>query len=184
MGWTLVLVVSLGLWQPAQGARSPSDWFACIRFTQPDQQWLLERGLERSPTMAAVVHRLCETDVIVYVDVSLTMKSALRGTTMFVSNAPPSRYVRVVVNGRLRFGAQTIAALAHELRHALDIGLAPWVATPADLVVLENIRANGGSHSPEPYQVEHATLREVIDDRERTAAGLARGNQRRTPRGP
>ena len=87
---------------------------------------LLLNGMERSDTMRAIVDRLEELDVIVYLEVQPSVRGSLAGRLTWLTRTELHRFVRVSLNPTLPPNI-LIATLAHELQHALEIALAPSI---------------------------------------------------------
>lgn len=93
---------------------------------------LLLEGIERSDTLRALVDRLERLDVIVYLEMQPTLRRKLAGTLTWLTATASRRYVRISLNPELMRDA-VIAALAHELQHALEVAEAPEVRSAAAL---------------------------------------------------
>jgi hypothetical protein len=81
----------------------------------------LSEGLERSASFRALVDRLNQLDVIVYVEMQPLLRQRLSGAMTWVTATTTFRYVRVSLNPDLN-GFMSIAALAHELQHVVEVG--------------------------------------------------------------
>jgi hypothetical protein len=154
----LVLLVSPAL---ASSAAAEGPDYSCIRFVQPGQRWILEDGVRDSPTLASLAGALCRTDVIAYVLVDLTMRSGLAGSCGLVTAVPNNRYLIIRLSNRLPNGIDRIATLSHELEHALQIGRAPWVRHPTDVLLLQKVLSPHAPHAIEAERVEAATRQEI-----------------------
>ena len=98
-----------------------------VRTTEPEIQALIDKATERSATFRSLIAALNDSDVIVYVETSVTRAARLRGYIVHRIVAQGNhRYVRLRVNPN---GAeeQRIGVIAHELHHALEIARAPNV---------------------------------------------------------
>jgi len=84
----------------------------------PSCKQIVAAGLQRSATFAGLVDALEHHNVIVYL--SLDQNLPVRAALNFIVNTGPTTYVRVRIGPRLSL-EQAIAAMAHELRHALEI---------------------------------------------------------------
>jgi hypothetical protein len=93
---------------------------------------VLLEGLERSVTMRAIVDRLEQLDVIVYVEMQPALRKKLAGTLTWLAATTSNRYVRISLNPEITHDA-LISALGHELQHALEVAEAPWVVDPPSL---------------------------------------------------
>jgi hypothetical protein len=123
----LSLTVLLLLTQIAPGAETPRQAtpHPHIRTTDARLRRLVGEGLRTSDTFRALVGRLHQSDVIVYLECDGTSKPH-GGRLTFISSAGGYRYVQVRVS-RLRSRDEQIAIIGHELRHAVEIADAPQV---------------------------------------------------------
>jgi hypothetical protein len=106
-----------------------------VRTTDGIMQRFIRYGLERSPTLHALMARLDATDVIVYVEPATVMPKTLAGRLMLVPFGGQQRYLRI----QIALGGtptDTIAILGHELRHALEVAEARDVFDQAGLAAL------------------------------------------------
>jgi hypothetical protein len=116
----IFLVLSL----PLATEQSPNR---SVRTTEPEVQALLDNATSRSETFRSLVAALNESDVIVYIETSVTRATKLRGHLVHRIVAKGThRYLRLRLNP---FGPveQRISVIAHELQHALEIAQAPNV---------------------------------------------------------
>jgi hypothetical protein len=97
-----------------------------IRTTDDRLRRLLDQGLRSSPTFRALVQRLLESDVVVYLWWDSPRQRVTDGRLTFVSAAGGYRYV-VVRLLAMASAERQIAIMAHELRHAIEIADAPDV---------------------------------------------------------
>ena len=95
----------------------------------------LALGMQRSPTMRALVDRIEASNVIVYISSNPMMKSHLSGALSFVTAAGDYRYVRAMISSDQVID-QMIATLAHEFQHVLEVAENPSVVDDASLVKL------------------------------------------------
>jgi hypothetical protein len=91
-----------------------------VRTTNPHVQKLLETGLSRSPTFAALLARLNASDVIVYIEQTDSMPKTLDGRLLLMPLANQQRYLRIQI-ARRGDTNELIALLGHELRHAVEV---------------------------------------------------------------
>jgi len=92
----------------------------------------IDEGLARSAYFRGLVARLDASDVIVYVESECTMSKRIFGRLVFMGAGGGRRYVQVRIACMLNDQEQ-IAALGHELRHAVEIADAPAVVDLASL---------------------------------------------------
>jgi hypothetical protein len=115
-------------------ASSPPAHLALQRIRTVDRRMLklIHDGMRESPSLRALVRRLEESDVVVYVECDARMPSRVAGRLVFVSAVAGLRYV-VVRLARMPSRAQQIAILAHELQHAVEIAGTPAIVDGASL---------------------------------------------------
>jgi len=157
------IVFSLSL--PLLTEQSPHQQ---VRTTEPEIQALIDAAIERSPTFRTIVAALNDSDVIVYIETSVSRAARLRGHTVHRIVAEGShRYVRMRLNPN---GAkeQRMAVIAHELHHALEIARVPEAGrsqTAQDL--LSRIGSTFGTRCSNCYETVEAmnverTVREEL----------------------
>lgn len=104
-----------------------------VRAASREIQDLIARGMARSRTFAGLVAALDRTDVIVYVETNSRMPQNVAGRLLFgTASSNGTRYLRVQIARDGSKSAQ-IAAIAHELQHALEVAHAPEVRDEAGL---------------------------------------------------
>ena len=123
----LVLVVSLAGGEPRDGGH--------VRAVDVRPRAAINEGMARSAFFRDLVTRLDGSDVIVYVENECPMSPRLFGRLTFMASGGGRRYVNVRIACGLMNDAQ-IAALGHELRHAVEIADAPSVVDHASLAEL------------------------------------------------
>jgi hypothetical protein len=89
-------------------------------------------GTERSSLFRTLVHRIENSDVVVYAGVDPRMARGLLGRLTFTNVAGGYRYLRIMLNPELGADAMA-AALGHELRHVVEIIESPDVVSEATL---------------------------------------------------
>jgi hypothetical protein len=93
---------------------------------------VIDEGLARSASFRGLIARLDGSDVIVYVEPECPMSSRLFGRLTLLGAGGDRRYVKVRISCMLTL-PQQIAAVGHELRHAVEIADAPSVVDDASL---------------------------------------------------
>jgi hypothetical protein len=119
----LTVVLSVALFTStafAAVAADKKDGGARIRPTDSRSEAMLREGMARSQTFRDLVDRLESSNVFVYVSISPLLKSSLSGGLNWMTQAGPFRYLRATISSELSHN-QTIAALAHELQHAVEV---------------------------------------------------------------
>ena len=92
-----------------------------VRTLNSRVQGLLAEGTRRSETFAKLIVDLNRTDVIVYVEINRKLPSAIAGRLLFATASQDGpRYLRVQISGEATTNMQ-VAAIGHELRHALEV---------------------------------------------------------------
>jgi len=99
-----------------------------VRATDPELASALAEGVRRSATIAALVERIEASNGLVFLFrgpvYRFDGRTSVRGAMSHaVTVAPPFRVIRIKVDTRL--GDRTIAVIAHELRHAVEVLDAP-----------------------------------------------------------
>ena len=97
----------------------------------------------RSPTFRTLVAGLNSSDVVVYIESNLRIRSGFNGYLVDrVIVAGGYRYLQVVVNPELS-QHQLIGVIAHELQHAMEVAEAGSVRSDTDLRALFKSRDTG-----------------------------------------
>jgi hypothetical protein len=117
-----------------------------IRTMDASIRKLLKKGIRHSPSFAALVTRMQDSDVYVYVEMVERLPNALEGRLMMLPTAHGHRYVRIQI--ALRGSPEdSIAVLGHELQHAVEVADAVEVTDQAGMARLyERIGSRGGDH--------------------------------------
>lgn len=139
---------------PASKAALLESPYRHVRTTNENVQRLLERGVSKSPTFAALLARLNASDVIVYIEQTLDMPKTLEGRLLLMPLANHQRYLRIQIN---RNGSQNelVATIGHELRHAIEVADATEVRDETALELLYR-RIGMGSTGEHNYDTEAA----------------------------
>jgi hypothetical protein len=104
-----------------------------IRTTDPWLQTLLAEGVARSATFRALVARIDDSDVIVYVRSESCGLPNVAGCLTLLSGGYGVRYLMIRLSP-LPFRVQELAVLAHELQHAVEIADLPSIVDEASLL--------------------------------------------------
>ena len=100
---------------PAAGPVGPR-----VRGATPQMTRLIHEGVKRSRTFSSLVSALNQTDVIVYVQERRDLPVGVDGQLTLATAANAQRYLRAQVLSGLGT-SETIAIVAHELQHAVEI---------------------------------------------------------------
>jgi len=136
-----------------------------VRPTDPAARALVADGIARSPTMAALVADLNRRDLVIYVETG--PDDARTGSLQILSRADATTYVHVRVNPDRPFDAR-IAALAHELTHALEIARSRPVATDTELAAMYRrvgYTCGKAAETGEAVLVERRVLADLVRQR-------------------
>jgi hypothetical protein len=128
----LPLLVLLILIAGRAGAADLHDFEQHVRTTDGYLRGVMREAVEISPSFRALVDRLVESDVIVYVMRDRSLPSQRDGQINFITAAGGQRYLAV----RVRFGLSPpryAGIIAHELQHAVEIADAPGVVDDTTL---------------------------------------------------
>ena len=159
----LVVVASLA------GGQEPRDG-GHVRTMDARLRNEINEGTARSAFFRELVARLDGSDVIVYVETECPMSPRLFGRLVFMGAGGGRRYVNVRIACSLK-DDERIAALAHELRHAVEIVDAPFVV---DQVSLAQLYRRIGFASHAVTRGDGFESRAAIDSARRVWAELAR----------
>ena len=96
-----------------------------IRPVSREARRLIDVSISRSPTVVQLIERLRMTDVIVYVQLTITPHVDTARTALATAT-PRGRFLRIIINARTAPWDQ-VQMLGHELQHALEIASAPEV---------------------------------------------------------
>jgi hypothetical protein len=116
-----------------------------VRGATPAVTALIKQGIRRSPTFAALVAALNQTDVIVYIERTKALPPGVDGQLAFSGAAGPLRYLRAQVIIDLE-GDAMLAIAGHELQHALEVAAHPDVRDITSLGTLAERIGIGMSH--------------------------------------
>lgn len=138
MRWLCSVVLGSAILAATVSAAPPDrsrDGGARIRPQDSRSTQLLRDGIVRSGTFRALVARLEASNVFVYVHVSPFIKSTLAGQLTWMTQAGPYRYLRATLSTD-QTADQSIASLAHELQHAVEVLDDAMVVDEKSLVAL------------------------------------------------
>jgi len=116
-----------------------------VRGATPQITALIKRAVSRSPTFAALVTALNQTDVIVYIERTRRLPSGVDGQLAFSGAAGPLRYLRAQIIIDLEEDAM-LSVAGHELQHALEVAAHPEVRDTATLGTLYERIGIGMAH--------------------------------------
>ena len=106
-----------------------------VRGTTTRMTDMLRNAVKRSPTFAALITALDNTDVIVHVEEVRQLPVGVDGRLTFVHAAGGVRYLRAQILGG-RGGIDTMSTVGHELQHALEVATQPNVRDLASFATL------------------------------------------------
>jgi hypothetical protein len=127
---------------------------SAVRVLNPVIATTLEQAYPVSPTLRAVVDELNRSDLIMHVvALRVDYRRHLSGSLKFVNRAGGRRFVRVAINHRLP-QEYLVAALGHELHHALEIARS---STVIDQDTLGTLYRTIGYRTPNSCRVCYET---------------------------
>lgn len=184
----LVLFPTSPLCAHAQDAPRPPAGTARqhVRCLDPRAEHLLTQAVRQSATVKALVARLDDTDVVVYVTTTAPPDRAVatpRGVTSLVTATAAARYLRVWVDPQRR-EAERISVLGHEVQHALEVAGDATVRDARGLARLfERLGSESGAGAVRggTRHFETAMARDVET---RVLDEVARASTTDKPRGP
>jgi len=157
--WTIAAVVSLSGGTPAEAGVLLDSPTRHVRTTDRMMRGLLKDGYNNSPTFAALLRRLEESDVFVYVEDVPRLPGALEGRLLVLRPSHGFRYLRIQIARR---GAPTdaIAVLGHELRHAIEVAEEPGIFDNDSLIAFyRRIGIDRGNHEFDTVEAQETGKR-------------------------
>jgi hypothetical protein len=124
---------------------------------------LIQQATDRSPTFQRLLAAIQTTDGVVYVERGRCGHSVRACLMLAITVSGANRILRVLVDGR-RTDEQAMAAIAHELRHAMEILGDPSVRTGFGMY---QWYSRNGSKQGETFETQaaidtdHAVYREL-----------------------
>ena len=107
-------------------------YFSRVRSEHAETRRALAEGYRRSPTFRRVVGIIEQSDLLVYVSHQIT-ETKLGGHVQVMGVANGTRIVLIFINPNLA-SVRSIAMIAHELQHAVEIANAPQVVDHQSLL--------------------------------------------------
>jgi len=119
--WLLVAVSVSCLWMSSESTAP----FTRVRSMDPYVFALVKKGYERSPTFQGLVDTLQRTNVVVVVQPGMCAGGRIRSCVVSVNGSERDRHIRIKVDPAHTIESGLIAALAHELQHAVEVAEQP-----------------------------------------------------------
>jgi hypothetical protein len=183
MSFELVLVVALMGFQPqdAIGTDGNRPQYSKVRSMDQYVIALVREGYDRSPTFHELVDALERSNVIVLVQPGICAGGRIRSCLVSVAGSERDRHVRIKIDPQHTIRDGLIAAVAHELQHAVEIAEHPEIKDPPGVVRLYRQIAFGRCREglSEECETERALETEKTALRE-----LLRRQDHRHPRPP
>ena len=95
--------------------------YSRVRSTDPYMIALVRQGYDQSPTFRELVDALQRSNVIVLVQPGLCASGRIRSCLVSVTGSERDRHIRIRMDPRHTIKSGLIAAVAHELQHAVEI---------------------------------------------------------------
>jgi len=132
-----VVAICAGVASAESPARLPWTTWSHTRPLSPGVINLIEGASERSLIVTRLMKELEATDLVVYVSDSMPgVNAGPKSNLAFLAREGGLRYVMVRIDFWRLSPPERIAALGHELQHALEIAAAPEVKSAASLAEL------------------------------------------------
>jgi hypothetical protein len=131
---------------------------------------VLLEGINRSATVRLLVDRLEALNVIVYIEMQHGIRNSLAGRMVWMTATQFARFVRISLNPELSSDL-LIAALGHELQHALEVAMSPSIVDEPSLELY--YRKNGMSMRSHVSGWDTQAARDVGDLVRRELAGTS-----------
>jgi hypothetical protein len=129
-------LIAIALASTSVAARSSSvGAVSRVRGASIDSERLLAELIARSPTGRGLVEQLGRSDLIVYVRYEWFQTQMLRGRIGVVASGGNRRLFAIEINSH-QTRTEQLAALGHELQHAVEIAAAPSVRDARSLAAL------------------------------------------------
>jgi hypothetical protein len=169
--WTGRLIALAILLLSGARAWAQVNGFERLRTESPYLRAVIADATRRSPTFRSLVDRIEQSDVIVYVNCHHFATLSLEGRTYLVPNPSHARYVFVEITCPAPY-LSSIAIVAHELRHAVEIASA---ASAVDIPSLDRLFSQIGFLTCEPDRTRRQyETREAIDTAARVRSEFLR----------
>ena len=151
----LIAVVLLAFVATPLTAADPAVTITHVRPMSPELQSLVDKGVERSPALRALVAKLEASNVIVYVNFREFPEKIVEGRLVFIGTTAHLRYLQIFIESSLPH-EKHLSLLGHEFRHALEIAAEPSVVDSLSMGryygeigwigQLHSTKARGGAH--------------------------------------
>jgi hypothetical protein len=120
----------------AQTIDSPRPLYTRVRSDNEYLIGLIRRGYDQSPAFRELVDALQYSNVIVFVQPGLCAGARIRSCLVAVAGSNHDRHIRIRVDPAHTIENGLIAAIAHELQHAIEVAERPDVLDSASLAAL------------------------------------------------
>ena len=134
-----------------------------VRSTDRYMIALVRQGYDQSPSFRELVDTLQRSNVIVLVQPGMCAGGRIRSCLVSVSGSERDRHIRIKVDPRHTIRSGLIAAIAHELQHAVEVAEHLEVTNASEAVKLYRQIAFGRCH--EGLSEECETERALVTER-------------------
>src|SRR5262249_2315995 len=133
----LILVVLMGLQTATTETERASEMlYTHVRPIEPYIARLVRDGYERSATFRQLVDSIQQSNVTVWVRPGICAGGRIRSCLVSVSGSERARYVWITIDPNHTIEHRLIAAVAHELQHAVEVAEHPEVTDASATVKL------------------------------------------------
>jgi hypothetical protein len=132
-----VIVALMGLQaQDALGSGAKELMYTRLRTTNPYMAALVREGCARSSTFRQLAEAIQRSNVIVVVQPGLCAHGRIRSCLVSVSGSERARQIGITIDPQHTIANGLIAAIAHELQHAVEIAEHPDVVDARSVIKL------------------------------------------------
>src|SRR5688572_8095021 len=130
--WSMAVASAIVVHGPARAAQD-SARMARVRSEDPLIDAAITRGHERAPSFRRLIQAIGNSDGIVYVQEGQCGPSTRACLQHWIGVAGPNRFLRIRVSTRKVAGCELVAAIGHELQHAIEVLSNPRIRDGLDI---------------------------------------------------
>src|SRR5262245_22738816 len=131
-----VVVIAAVMGLQTSEANANRTMYTRVRSTNRYIGALVREGYDRSATFRELVHTIQRSNVTVWVQPGMCAGGRIRACLVSVSGSARARYIWIKIDPQHTIRDRLIAAIAHELQHAVEIAEAPDVTDASAVVSL------------------------------------------------
>jgi len=131
-----ILVLAVAMTADGQRREDAPGLFPRVRSTERSMISMIREGYDRSPTFRELVDTLQGSNVVVMIQPLPCAGGRIRSCLVSVNGSHRERHIRIKIDPQHTVGDWLIAAIAHELQHAVEIAERPDVIDAASAIAL------------------------------------------------